>query len=188
MTLGAIVLTGGASSRMGEDKSCLDWNGRSAVDRLAAVIRELGAAVVVTAGPRPAGLPFVVEEPPGGGPVAGIVAAIAHLRGACDRALVLAVDAPTVRQDDLAPLLNSPPPGAAFKDLHLPLVIDLAALPREAGPGWSMRRLVAEAGLAQLACGGEARARLRGANTPDERQVLLSALVELESAQKGGAY
>lgn len=188
MTLGAIVLTGGASSRMGEDKSCLDWNGSSAVDRLAALALELGAAVVVTAGPRPAGLPFVVEDPPGGGPVAGIVAAIAHFRGACDRVLVLAVDAPTVRPDDLAPLLNSPSPGAAFGGLHLPLVIDLRAVPDAAGQGWSMRRLVTEAGLAQLPCEGEARARLRGANTPDERQALLSALETFEGAQKDGAY
>lgn len=187
MTLGAIILTGGASSRMGADKAALDWNGRSAVDRLADLASEVGAAAVVTSGARPCGLPFAVEEPPGGGPVAGIAAAVAMLRGTCTRALVLAVDAPTIRLSDLAALLASARPGACFDDLHLPLVIDLEALPAEAGAGWSMRRLISTAGLAQLPCPPDARVRLRGANTPAEREVLLAALVELEGAQKGGA-
>jgi molybdopterin-guanine dinucleotide biosynthesis protein A len=187
MTLGVIILTGGASSRMGADKALLDWNGRRAVDRLADLAAEVGATVVITSGAQPCGLPFAVEDPPGGGPVAGIAAAAAMLRGTCARALVLAVDAPTLRPADLADLLESPAPGASFEDLHLPLVIDLDALPPEAGQGWSMRRFITDAGLAQRTCPQQARARLRGANTPAERDVLLAELVERETAQKSGA-
>ena len=37
MSLGALILTGGASSRMGEDKALLEWGGVRAVDRLVAL-------------------------------------------------------------------------------------------------------------------------------------------------------
>jgi len=172
---------------MGADKAALVWNGRRAVDRLAQLARDLGAAATLTVGGQDYGLPIATEDPPGGGPVAGIVAGAASLRArGCGRLLVLAVDAPTLLPADLQPLLDGPSPGATFADLHLPLVLDLDALPAEAGAGWPMGRLVERAGLARLACPPEARARLRGANTPEERQVLLKALAGAESAQEKG--
>jgi len=174
MALGVVILTGGASSRMGADKAALLWGGRRAVDRLADLARELGAAAVVTSGARDYGLPNAAEDPPGGGPVAGVVAGVAALRtGGCERALVLAVDAPTITPEDLAPLLAAPAPGAAYEGLHLPLVMDLDALPDDAGQGWPMGRLVERAGLARLTCPPSAAERLRGANTPEERERLL---------------
>ena len=48
----------------------------------------------------------------------------------------------------------------------------------------SLKRLVVLAGLARLAVPPGAQARLRGANTPEERASLLSAL---QTAQEGGA-
>src|SRR4051812_31999124 len=99
MSFSVVILTGGASSRMGEDKAALDWGGASAVERLSRLGIALHADPVIPAGPGGYGIPFVTEAPPGGGPVAGIVAAAASLGG---RLLVLAVDAPTIRPDDLA--------------------------------------------------------------------------------------
>ena len=171
---------------MGQDKAALDWNGRSAVDRLAQVAAALGAQAIVTVGPNDHGWPRVVEAPVGGGPVAGIVEGARHLASiAMDRLLVLAVDAPTLLAEDLVPLLGACGPGAAYADLNLPLVLDHSALPPEAGAGWSMRRLIEAADLVQLPASVQARDRLRGANTPDERAALLRALIEMESAQKG---
>jgi molybdopterin-guanine dinucleotide biosynthesis protein A len=188
MTLGAIILTGGASSRMGRDKAELAWDGRRAVDRLADLARGLGAAAIVTAGPRDYGLPVAMDDPPGGGPVAGIVAGAAALRAAgCTRGLVLAVDAPTASAADLAPLLAAPAPGATYDGLNLPLVLDLGRLPPDAGSGWAMGRLIDATGLARLACPPDAAARLRGANTPEERETLLRRLAAGDSAQDGGA-
>jgi molybdopterin-guanine dinucleotide biosynthesis protein A len=174
---------------MGADKAGLDWNGRRAVDRLSDLARELGAVDVVTAGARAYGLRFTAEEPPGGGPAAGVMAAVAVLRRqGCERALVLAVDAPTIMPADLAPLLEAPNPGACFEGLNLPLVVDLAALGPDDAHGWSMVKVVEAAGLARLACPASALARLRGANTPGERVDLLAALVAAEAAQKDGAH
>jgi len=188
MKLGAIILVGGASSRMGADKAALSWNGRSAVDRLAALAHELGADRVLTAGGGEHGLERVDDPAPGGGPVSGIVAGIAALRvTGHGRVLVLAVDAATVRADDLAPLMAAASPGAAYDGLNLPLVMDLAATPDGAGPGWAVGRLIERAGLARPVCPPEAAERLRGANTPGERDRLLVELVAAESATKGGA-
>ena len=177
MSLGCLILTGGASSRMGEDKACADWLGRRAVDRVADLARAVGATTVLTVGPRKLGLDAVTDEQAGGGPVAGIVAGCATLHaGGCERALVLAVDAPTIRAPDLASLLDAPPPGAAFAHLHFPLVIDLASLPATIGAHRSVARLVTSAGLTLVEPPAEGYRRLRGANTPEERVALLREL------------
>ena len=184
MSLGAVILTGGASSRMGRDKAALDWLGERAVDRVARLAREAGATTVLTVGARDFGLANLAERPPGGGPVAGLVAGCRELaRAGAARALVLAVDAPTIRPDDLAPLIDAAPPGAAFAHLHLPLMIDLAAIPATAGAGWSMARLITDARLPLVDAPPPAMARLRGANTPQERVRLLAELSAFEGSR-----
>lgn len=184
MELGAIILVGGLSTRMGTDKATLVWNGRGAVDRLSETARQLGARRVLTAGQGDYGLPRVEDPIRHGGPVAGIMAGAAALQSAgVDRLLVLAVDAATILPCDVAVLVESASPGACYEQLNLPLAIDLRAAPPEAGAGWSIRRFASAAGLQRLPCAPAARDRLRGANTPAEREALLAALVELEGVQ-----
>ena len=166
---GAIILTGGASRRMGADKASLDWDGQRAVDRVAALAAAVGAARVLTAG-RAFGLEHVEDPEPGAGPVAGVLGGARALAAhGLARALVLAVDAPTVTPNDLAPLLAAPGPGAFYEGLPVPMVVELAALPVDAEAGWPLRRLVERAGLMALPCDEAVRLRLRGANTPEER-------------------
>ncbi len=172
--LGAIVLTGGASSRMGEDKASQAWGERRAVDLVAALARSVGAARVVTAGGGDFGLPWAADPAPFSGPVAGLVRGADMFGPAFARLLVLAVDAPTLLADDLAPLLAAPAPGASYRSLPLPMVVSRAAIPPDAEGGWPLKRVVERAGLAQLEPPDGALARLRGANTPDERARLLS--------------
>lgn len=169
---GAIILTGGASRRMGADKAAQDWDGRRAVDRVAALATAVGAVRVLTAG-RDHGLEHVDDPSPGAGPVGGVLAGARALAAhGLARALVLAVDAPTVRVDDLAPLLAVDGAGAVYEGLPVPMVVTLSALPADAEAGWPLRRLVERAGLVALACEEDVRARLRGANTPEERAAL----------------
>lgn len=170
---GVLILTGGSSRRMGRDKAALDWGGVRAIDRVAAVAQALGAHSVLTVG-ADLGLPWIADPQPGAGPVGGVLAGAAALKAlGLERALILAVDAPTLTAADLAPLLDAPAPGGAYDGLPLPMVINLSALPVDAAPGWPLRRLVERAGLAVLALPADAEARLRGANTPDERAKLL---------------
>lgn len=166
--LGAIILCGGGSTRMGADKALLDWDGERAVDRVAALARSVGARVVLTAG-RDYGLDWVADPLPGAGPVGGVLAGAAALQArGCTRALVLAVDAPTLTAEDLAALLSAEE-GAAFDVSPVPMVLPLSALPQDAQAGWPLRRLVERARLAERPCPDEARARVLGANTPQER-------------------
>lgn len=187
-TLGAMILTGGASSRMGVDKATQLWEGIAAVERVAALARAVGASPVVTVGGRSHGLPHVRDEPALGGPVGGVLRGAEALREAgCSRALILAVDAPTVQAADLAPLLMADGRGAAYKTLHLPMVLSLSALPADAEAGWPLARLAERAGLARPSCAAEVAARIRGANTLDERNALLACIPRDDSAEKPGA-
>jgi molybdopterin-guanine dinucleotide biosynthesis protein A len=173
---------------MGADKGVLLWLDRRAIDRVAALARMVGAEALVTVGAADYGLPQVVEDPPLGGPVAGVLAGAAALRAlGFDRALVLAVDAPTIRPGDIAPLLAEGGTGAAFAGLHLPMVLAFAATPSDAKADWPLGRLAERAGLVRLTCDPHARGRLRGANTLEERAVLIAELAAWEAAQKGGA-
>lgn len=188
MRLGAMILSGGASSRMGVDKALVEWCGRRAVDRVADLAFKVGAEIIVTVGAASYGLPFVADEPPLGGPVGGVLAGAKALREAgCQRVLVLAVDAPSLAAGDLAPLLAVDAAGAAYEGLHFPLVVALSALPLEARADWPMARLAERAGVVRLGAPPEAQARLRGANTPQEHEALLAELAEREGAQNLGA-
>ncbi|WP_312166031.1 NTP transferase domain-containing protein [Phenylobacterium sp.] len=186
--LGAMILAGGASSRMGVDKATVLWRGRTAVERVAALATAIGAEPVITVGAGDYGLPLVLDEQPLGGPVGGVLAGATALRAAgCARALVLAVDAPTLQAADLAPLLAAAGPGAAYEGLHLPMVVELAAIPADAAAGWPLGRLVERAGLSRPACPPEVATRIRGANTPGERDALLASMPPDDNAENSGA-
>ncbi|MFL6070936.1 MAG: molybdenum cofactor guanylyltransferase [Actinomycetes bacterium] len=91
-----IVLTGGASTRMGRDKATLAIDGQTLLERTLSGVPE--AVPVLVAGPavplRRSNVAFAREEPPGGGPVAGLDAALG-LAGT-DVVVVLATDLPFV--------------------------------------------------------------------------------------------
>jgi molybdopterin-guanine dinucleotide biosynthesis protein A len=77
----AVVLSGGTAARLGGvDKTQLVVDGHPVLDR---VLVALGAATdVVIVGPAVATVRevrFVAEDPPSGGPIAGIAAGVAHL-------------------------------------------------------------------------------------------------------------
>jgi molybdopterin-guanine dinucleotide biosynthesis protein A len=169
----AIILTGGASSRMGVDKAVQLWTGERAVDRVAQLAKALGARRIVTAGDGDYGFERAPDPKPQSGPVAGVLMGLATLRGEPGRILVLAVDAPTLAPADLEVLLSAAGPGATFVGLPLPMVIKPAAVPAEAQFDWPLRRLVERAGLTQVSVEPSAAARARGANTPEEMARLL---------------
>jgi len=174
--LGAMILCGGRASRMGEDKAVQDWAGRRAVDRVADLATAVGARALVTVGPADYGLPAVADDEAFAGPVGGILAGARALAAhGCTRVLVLAVDTPTLTPDDLAPLLAHGG-SAAYDDLHLPLVLDLAAMPADATAGMRISALAAEAGVVRQPVPPGAAPRLRGANTPQEREALLAEM------------
>ncbi|WP_084620707.1 NTP transferase domain-containing protein [Agromyces italicus] len=92
----AIVLAGGRASRLGgADKASVEVDGRALVDHVLAAVEGCGEVVVV--GP-PAlartGVALVREDPPFGGPVAAIAAALDVLEASVDETWLLACDLP----------------------------------------------------------------------------------------------
>jgi len=159
---------------MGADKATQLWGEERAVDLVAGLAASAGAALIISAGPGRFGLPRTLDKTPLGGPVGGILSGLAWLDGRCAKVLVLAVDAPTLSLDDLAPLLAAPSPGAVFAGMPLPMVLDPQATAAGAEAGWPVRRFAERSGLTQLEPNAGSLARLRGANTPQELAGLLA--------------
>src|SRR5919107_2546618 len=94
----AVVLTGGTAARMaGADKAALEVDGATLLER-ALVATAAAGEVVVVGDPAPTARPvtWTREEPPGGGPAAGLLAGIDALRRPWELVAVLAVDMPRV--------------------------------------------------------------------------------------------
>ncbi len=165
---------------MGDDKAALEWCGVRAIDRVTSLAKAAGAANIVTVGHTNYGLPFVPDAVRDAGPIGGVLAGAAALAAlGLQRVLVLAVDAPTIRLEDIRPLLASPTSAAAFEGFHLPFVADIASLPILMPSNWPLARLIDAMGAARPPCRKHATPRIRGANTPAERQALLEDLADL---------
>jgi molybdopterin-guanine dinucleotide biosynthesis protein A len=110
-----LVLAGGAGTRFGGDKTAAVVGGRSLLGRAVRVLAEAGTGAVVVVGPRlpedgvtGAGGPRLVltrEDPPGCGPVAGLLAGLPEVTAAT--VLVLAADLPGLSRAVLADLLDA---------------------------------------------------------------------------------
>lgn len=112
--IAGLLLTGGASRRMGTDKALIEVDGQRLVDRAAAVLGAV-ADPVIEVGPGWSGLPAVREDPPGSGPLAALSAGAAALRAAGHDGpvLLLAVDMPRVGVELLRFLAGRAGPGTA---------------------------------------------------------------------------
>ena len=109
-----LLLTGGASRRMGADKALLEVDGQRLVDRAAAALRAV-ADPVLEVGPGFSALPAVREDPPGTGPLAAVATGAAALRAAGHDGpvIVLAVDMPFVTVELLRLLASRAGPATA---------------------------------------------------------------------------
>jgi molybdenum cofactor guanylyltransferase len=100
-----VLLTGGASRRLGVDKATLRYRGETLAERAARVMRDV-CDDVIEVGPGVTSLRAVRESPPGSGPVAALVAGATALRAAA--VILLACDMPLV-EPPLLELIGSYP-------------------------------------------------------------------------------
>jgi molybdopterin-guanine dinucleotide biosynthesis protein A len=109
VTWAAVILTGGTATRLGgTDKAALEHAGRSLLER--ALDAVAGASEIVVVGPEtPTTTPvrFAREDPPGGGPLAGVAAGVSALTTQPVRVVVLAVDMPRITAGTVARLLEA---------------------------------------------------------------------------------
>ena len=105
MTVGGIVLAGGRSTRMGQDKALLDWGGVPLVAHVCAQVRAAidGPLVVVTAEgqalPELDLVELVTDLEPDRGPLEGLRTGLTALAARSEAAFVTSVDAPRLRPE-----------------------------------------------------------------------------------------
>jgi molybdenum cofactor guanylyltransferase len=96
----ALLLTGGASRRMGRDKASLPWHGSTLGYRLAGLLGRVCDPVIVVTAPRqrlprlPAGIELIEDDTGGEGPLEGLATGLGVLWDRADLAFAAAVDLP----------------------------------------------------------------------------------------------
>ena len=179
MTVVAVVLAGGASRRFGTDKLAAELDARTLLDHALAGLPEAYAVIVV--GPeRPLARPvtFAREQPPGGGPTAGLVAGLrAALDTRADAIVVLPGDAPAAGHG--APTLL-----AALADHDAAVAVDAAGHVQPlqlALRSRAAKQLIALAGPGEGA--GQSARRLLASLHPPPRPVPLdpTALFDIDT-------
>jgi molybdopterin-guanine dinucleotide biosynthesis protein A len=168
--LGAVVLSGGGGARLGgADKASIEIAGRTLLEHALEALVDVSEVVVV--GPEvPTSRPvtFTREDPPGGGPAAGLLAGLRRFARTPRKVVVLAVDMPLVTSDTVRGLAAAAATdGAALvtpegRVQYLCAVYSAQALERVAGTGsghgLAMRDLVAGLELQPVAAtAGETR-------------------------------
>jgi molybdopterin-guanine dinucleotide biosynthesis protein A len=103
MQVGGIILCGGQSRRMGRPKAWLPFAGEGMLPRVVRLVLEVVRPVVVVAAPGqdvpplPAGVDVVRDEVEGRGPLQGLAAGLAALRGRANAAYLSSCDVPFLR-------------------------------------------------------------------------------------------
>ncbi|SDK13505.1 Molybdopterin-guanine dinucleotide biosynthesis protein A [Lentzea albidocapillata subsp. violacea] len=114
MTYGVIILTGGKGERLGGvDKAALSYRDATLLDHVLSVVDDAAQKVVVGPEKDLPGVIWAREDPPGGGPLAGLAAGLAKITE--DWVAVLAVDQPGLTADTIA-RLRAPGRNAVLKD------------------------------------------------------------------------
>lgn len=106
ITRAGFVLVGGNSSRMGQDKARLPFQGKTLVEHVTAAVAEAAGSVTLVGAPeryQSLGLPVLVDSRTGAGPLAGIHTALSASGAAWN--LIVACDMPGISASFLRSLL-----------------------------------------------------------------------------------
>ena len=183
LRLGAVVLTGGTARRLhGLDKAGIEIDGVTLLER--ALHATLAAAEVVVVGdevPTTRPVTWAREDPPGGGPAAGLLAGTDRFARPPDLVCVLAVDMPKVNAGTVARLtwaVEADPgvDGAVLVDetghrqplaavYRLPSLRAARPADRAAEHGLPVRRLVGDLRLVEVPTVGD---EARDVDTPED--------------------
>lgn len=121
-----LILAGGQSSRMGQDKARLPWPGAdSLLDYMIGFLSDCGCRQVLVSGnyPEHQGIP---DRRAGLGPLGGLDAVLASGQVACPWLLMVPIDMPLLEQNSLQTLMATAQQqgrGARFQASPLPMVL-----------------------------------------------------------------
>lgn len=189
----AIVLTGGKSSRMGQDKALLEYQGRTFLEHVIGMVRPLAREVLLVtdradryAVPNVRVLVDVLSD---GGPVAGIVTGLiaagpgAHFVVPCDMPLVSGSVLKLLRGaclpdwDAAVPEINGEPEPlyAVYRETALPKLRRYLESGRRSARGALSELNVNTVGMETLRQADADLASFHNINTPQELALLLAA-------------
>lgn len=172
--IAGIVLAGGLSSRMGQDKALLRWAGETLLERSIRLLREAGAETVRVSGPYPAH-GGIVDQVERCGPVGGLFSVLSTLQE--QWAWVVAVDMPRLQVGQLHQLRDAAPALCVrFTGEPLPMLlyIDencrtlLAQMVLERCGPRSLKHLQQRLGVHEVPISGDVAAHLVNCNTPGQ--------------------
>jgi len=183
MSISAVLLAGGKSRRMGQDKSTILFRNaplwRNQVDLLRKLqLQELFVSAQTDPPWRPGDIEFVPDDQPSRGPLSGIAAALSRI--SCGHLLALAIDMPFMTESYLRSLYEKVEPGRGVVPLIENRAEPLAAIyPREAhddvvgalsGSDFSLQslveKLIAVRKLEAIQVSDEEKAFFRNLNEP----------------------
>ena len=183
MKFSAVLLAGGESRRMGEDKATIRFRNDPLWQIQLDLLRklqpsELFVSAQIDPSWRPMDVQFIADDQPSRGPVSGIAAALA--RTTTDHLLVVAIDMPFMTANYLRALCEQIQPGCGVVPIIESRTEALAAIyPRDAhidfvhallGADFSLqplvRKLIANGKLRPLEVAEQDRALFRNLNEP----------------------
>lgn len=128
MKIAGIVLAGGLSSRMGEDKAQLRLAEKTLLTVNVDLLTALGVAKVFVSGHYD-GFNYIEDIKPGAGPIGGLHACVTCLYGQYDALFILPVDMPLL--DDatcsvLLKLFTQYPQGVFYEGAIFPMILPLS--------------------------------------------------------------
>jgi molybdopterin-guanine dinucleotide biosynthesis protein A len=109
--VGGIILCGGQSKRMGRPKAWLPFGPQALLQRVVGILAELVYPIIVVAAPdqdipESVGVIVVRDAERGRGPLEGLAAGLAALRGHADAAYLSGCDAPFLNLNLVRRLIN----------------------------------------------------------------------------------
>lgn len=167
LTIG-VILAGGRSTRMGQDKANLIVDGQRLLDRARDLLFQCCDEVIVVGGPESDYRDDVVDGVSDGGPLGGVLAALRSGRG--HRYLCLPVDQPRLTPDALQPLLDACPftgnVGVSYDGEPLPVCLTSDRVDALAIAWRDGARRLEVAATTRLELDAATRAALFNMNTP----------------------
>ena len=119
----ALILAGGASRRMGEDKANLVFNNMPLHEWMQIALRAAGVQRIWLSGANvPNGIPDLL---PGQGPLSGIFATLSAMTTLPDRLIIVPIDMPNLISNDYLTLINAAEsaPCINYRESHFPLIL-----------------------------------------------------------------
>lgn len=126
MKIAGIVLAGGQSSRMGEDKAQLSIEQHSLLSRAVGLLQQSGFDNCFVSG-HYAGFNCIVDQHDALGPLAGVAACATTLLGRYDAIFIIPVDMPLLAVQDCHYLLHhfTGEQGVYYDDVTFPMILPL---------------------------------------------------------------